>query len=277
MQGLGNDYVFVNCFEEEINNPASVAKTISDRHFGIGSDGLILIKPSLKADCFMDIYNSDGSRAYMCGNGIRCVAKYIYEQGIAKKEVLYIETLSGIKQVRLDIRDNQVNSSIVNMGRPNFDIRKILNSKLCGEFKYKNYINKPFTFTKKSYILSFISIGNPHTVIYVDDIKAIDVDKEGYEICNSDAYISSTNVEFVQIIGTNHIRVCVYERGSGRTLACGTGACAAAVCGMYLGRIGMSTDIDLDGGHLEVFWDRNSDNVFLKGEAVHVFDGYIDI
>ena len=224
MQGIGNDYVYVNCFEETVKDPAAVAKFVSDRHFGIGSDGLILIRPSEIADCEMDMYNLDGSQGAMCGNGIRCVAKYVYDHGIVDKTSLSIATRSGIKYVDLTIRDGKASMVKVNMGSPILTAKEI---PVVAETE--QVIDAPITVDGKEYHMTAVSMGNPHAIIYVDDVDSLDLEKIGPSFENHVCFPDRVNTEFVQVIDHHTVKMRVWERGSGETLACGTGACAVAV------------------------------------------------
>ena len=214
MQGIGNDYVYVNCFEETVEDPCGTAKMVSDRHFGIGSDGLILIKPSRVADCQMDMYNLDGSRGAMCGNGIRCVGKYAYDHGIVDKTEIDVETASGIKHLSMKLKDGKVGLVTVDMGRP----------------EQTSEIGEPITVDGKEYRFTGVSMGNPHAVVFMDGIKDMEIEKIGPSFEVHEKFPDRTNTEFVEIVDRGHVNMRVWERGSGETLACGTGACAAAVC-----------------------------------------------
>ena len=224
MHGIGNDYVYVNCFEETVKDPAAVAKFVSDRHFGIGSDGLILIRPSEIADCEMDMYNLDGSQGAMCGNGIRCVAKYVYDHGIVDKTSLSIATRSGIKYVDLTIRDGKASMVKVNMGSPILTAKEI---PVVAETE--QVIDAPITVDGKEYHMTAVSMGNPHAIIYVDDVNSLDLEKIGPSFENHVCFPDRVNTEFVQVIDRHTVKMRVWERGSGETLACGTGACAVTV------------------------------------------------
>ena len=221
MHGIGNDYVYVNCFEETVENPSAVARYVSDRHFGIGSDGLILIKPSKIADCEMDMYNLDGSQGAMCGNGIRCVAKYAYDYGIVDKEHISVATKSGIKYLDLTVENGKVSQVKVNMGSPILTARQI---PVVSE--KEEVINEPLDVNGKIYYITAISMGNPHAIVYMDDIDHLDIEKIGPAFENHVAFPDRVNTEFVEVIDEHTVKMRVWERGSGETLACGTGACA---------------------------------------------------
>lgn len=272
MQGIGNNYVYINCFEEKVENPSKLSVRLSDQHFGIGSDGIILIEPSDTADCRMDIYNADGSRGMMCGNGIRCVGKYVYERGIAKKDVLKIDTMSGIKTLHLDVKDGKVDSVTVNMGKPCLNAKEI-----PVLFSKEQIINEPIAVDAVPYRITCVSMGNPHCVIFVDDVNAIELEKIGPKIeCNS-IFPDRTNTEFIQIVNKNEIIMRVWERGSGETWACGTGACAAVVACIVNKKTERQVKVHLKGGNLDIIWDESSDDVFMTGPAAFVFDGTVEI
>jgi len=260
MQGLGNDYVYVNAMEETITDPGRIAEIVSDRHFGIGADGLILIGSSEKADFFMDMYNADGSRGNMCGNGIRCVAKYIYDKGLSDKTELAIETLSGIKYIKLTVKNGSTVLAEVDMGEPVFE-----KAKEAVEVNGSN-----FEFNR-------ISMGNPHAVIFVDDTENFPLEEIGPQIEKHELFPDRVNAEFCKVIDRKTIQMRVWERGSGETLACGTGACATAVAGVLNGLTEAEATIRLLGGDLLVRWDRDQNRVFMTGPAEFVFDGEINI
>lgn len=272
MHGIGNDYIYINCFEEKVENPSELSVRLSDRHFGIGSDGIILIEPSANADCRMDIYNADGSQAMMCGNGIRCVGKYVYERGIAKKDVLKIDTMSGIKTLRLDIQDDTVKSVTVDMGQPVLNAQEI-----PAVFANDQIINEPITVDGVEYRITCVSMGNPHCVIFVDDVNKIDIEKVGSKFENHAMFPNRANIEFVQILNKNEINMRVWERGSGETLACGTGACASAVACFLNNKTERQVKVHLRGGDLQINWDEKTGNVFMAGPAEFVFDGIVQI
>ena len=268
MQGIGNDYIYVNCFEEQVDNPAQLSIRLSDRHFGIGSDGLILIKPSEKADAEMDLYNADGSRAKMCGNGIRCVGKYVYERGIAQKNMLTIDTQSGVKTLYLETEAGKVKSIRVNMGQPGLTPESIPTT--LSEVK-----EQPLTANGQTYTVTCVSMGNPHCVIFVDDVQRLDLEKIGPALENHPAFPERANIEFVRICGENEAEMRVWERGSGETWACGTGACAVTVACALTGRTGRRVLVHLRGGDLTIFWDEQTNEVEMTGPAEFVFDGEV--
>lgn len=272
MHGLGNDYVYVNCFEEKIDNPPAVARFISDRHFGIGSDGLIMINPSKTADFEMEMYNADGSRGEMCGNGIRCVAKYVYDYGLTDKTQISVETLGGIKYLDLTIEDGKVSLVKVDMGKPKLeaDLIPIISER-------EQVIDEPIEVDGKEYHMTGVSMGNPHAVIYVDDVKGLDLEKIGPKFENHERFPKRINTEFVHCIDRQTVEMRVWERGSGETLACGTGACAVAVSSILNNLTDTQVTVKLLGGDLQIEWDREKDRVFMTGPATVVFDGVIDI
>lgn len=272
MHGLGNDYVYVNCFEEKIDNPPAVARFVSDRHFGIGSDGLIMINPSKTADFEMEMYNADGSRGEMCGNGIRCVAKYVYDYGLTDKTQISVETLGGIKYLDLTVEDGKVSLVKVDMGKPKLeaDLIPIISER-------EQVIDEPIEVDGKEYHMTGVSMGNPHAVIYVDDVKGLDLEKIGPKFENHERFPKRINTEFVHCIDRQTVEMRVWERGSGETLACGTGACAVAVSSILNNLTDAQVTVKLLGGDLQIEWDREKDRVFMTGPATVVFDGVIDI
>ena len=272
MHGLGNDYVYVNCFEEKIDNPPAVARFVSDRHFGIGSDGLIMINPSKTADFEMEMYNADGSRGEMCGNGIRCVAKYVYDYGLTDKTQISVETLGGIKYLDLTVEDGKVSLVKVDMGKPELeaDLIPIISER-------EQVIDEPIEVDGKEYHMTGVSMGNPHAVIYVDDVKGLDLEKIGPKFENHERFPKRINTEFVHCIDRQTVEMRVWERGSGETLACGTGACAVAVSSILNNLTDTQVTVKVLGGDLQIEWDREKDRVFMTGPATVVFDGVIDI
>lgn len=257
MHGLGNDYVFVDCTDNKnyIQNPSSFSKIISHRNFGIGSDGLILIENSNIADFKMRIFNSDGTEAEMCGNGIRCVGKFIYDNNLSNKTFLKIETLAGIKDLELKVRNNQVYSVSVCIGK----------YEILDEFEL-NILDKTFTITS-------VSVGNPHAVIFTNDLSSFKIEKYAPLIENHKKFLNKTNVEFVQVISPNHIKVKVWERGSGLTLSCGTGACASTAVAFNKKFIYKNPTVELPGGFLQTYIDENTNQIYLSGPATTVFSG----
>jgi diaminopimelate epimerase len=273
MQGAGNDYVYVNCFEERLDNPADVARTVSNRNFGIGSDGLILIMPSTVADVRMRMFNSDGSESEMCGNGIRCVAKYAYDHGIVAKKEITAETGAGILTLQLFTNShNLVDKVRVNMGEPRLTRTEI---PMTGDGVLR-VIDEPLNILHSTFRITCVSMGNPHCVIFVDDVEKFPVDKYGPLIENHELFPRRTNVEFVQIISRSEVRQRTWERGAGETLACGTGASAVTVAGVLNGLTERSIVNHLSGGDLEMEWP-DSGPVYMTGPAVEVFSGEIHV
>jgi len=273
MQGTGNDYVYVNAFTEKIDDPAQLAITISDRHFGIGSDGLILVAPSDVADCRMIMYNADGSEGAMCGNGIRCVSKYAYDNGIVDKEHITVETKSGIKTLDLTVEDGKVTYVQVNMGKAILTPEEIP-VKAEGD----TFIAKSLIVDGKEYTATCVSMGNPHCVIFTEGIDELDLEKIGPSFENHEWFPDRINTEFVEVIDENTIRMRVWERGSGETISCGTGTCAAAVAAVLNGHCkrGEEIEVQIRGGKLYDTYLENGE-VLMKGPAVTVFDGEMTI
>jgi diaminopimelate epimerase len=282
MHGLGNDYVYVNCFEQHIEHPAELSRKISDRHFGIGSDGLILVEPSEKADVKMRIFNADGSQAEMCGNGVRCLAKYSYEHKLAKSrgvfnvpvqapcpESITVETGAGILKVGLYTDKNQkVNKVCVNMGEPILEPEDIP-VKVQG----KTAVNQPIQVDGKSFIFTAVSMGNPHAVIFCDDVENIPLDEIGSKIENNPVFPNRVNVHFVQPVSKSEFIMRTWERGSGITLACGTGACACCVAGVLTENNDRIVSAHLPGGTLELNFSESDNCVYMTGPATEVFSG----
>lgn len=272
MHGIGNDYVYVNCFKETVENPSEVAIKVSNRHFGIGSDGLILIKPSEVADGKMEMYNADGSQGAMCGNGIRCVAKYMYDYGITDKTSISVETKSGIKYLDLTLKNGKVDTVKVNMGAP------ILRaSEIPVVSEKEQVISEPVTVDGKEWKITCVSMGNPHAITYIDDVKHLEIEKIGPKFENHEIFPDRVNTEFVHVIDRNTVEMRVWERGSGETYACGTGACAVAVSSILNGLTEEEVTVKLLGGDLKIFWDRQENRIYMTGSATTVFDGEIDL
>lgn len=273
MHGTGNDYIYVNGFEEKLENPSEAAVKLSDRRFGIGSDGLILILPSDVADCRMEMFNADGSIGKMCGNGIRCVAKCVYDRGLVKKDVLRVETRSGVKTLQLRVEDGKVASVRVNMGQPELDPEKIpvLFS------KDRMVDEEVYTPSGNVWRVTCVSMGNPHAVIFVDDVEGLNLPAIGPEMEKHAMFPERANIEFAQVTGPHEVQMRVWERGSGETLACGTGACACAVASVLTGKTDRDVTVHLRGGDLHIFWDPDTDDVYMEGPAAFVFDGTVEI
>ena len=272
MHGTGNDYVYVNCFEQKIDNPNELAIKVSDRHFGIGSDGLILICPSEVADVRMAMYNADGSEGMMCGNGIRCVAKYSYEHGLVDSDKITVETKSGIKTLDLTVENGEVTYVAVDMGMAILKPREI-----PVDDDGDDFVKRKIDVDGKEYEITCVSMGNPHAVIFTKDIDNIDLEKIGPLFEHHKLFPEQINTEFVEVTDSHNIKMRVWERGSGETLACGTGACASLVATVLNGMCNDTAVLHLLGGDLTVTWDRQDNTVYLEGPAVKVFKGEIDL
>ena len=273
MHGIGNDYVYVNCFNETIKDPSAVSKYVSDRHFGVGSDGLILIKPSKVADFQMDMYNADGSQGEMCGNGIRCVAKYVYDYGLTDKTNISVETLAGIKHLDLTIENGKVALVKVNMGSP-----ELVPEKIPVVAEGERAIDVPLEVKGKTYQMNGVSMGNPHCVIFMEeDVRELDLESMGPDFENHKRFPKRINTEFVNVLDENTLRMRVWERGSGETLACGTGACATAVVAILNGLVQKEVTVKLLGGDLKIQWNGGDAPVYMTGPATTVFDGIITL
>lgn len=269
MQGIGNDYVYVNCLQETIENPSELAKKISDRHYGVGSDGLIMINPSDKADFEMEMYNADGSRGEMCGNGIRCVAKYVYDYGLTDKTSISVETLAGIKYLDLTVEDGKVVLVKVDMGKPMLRPEEV---PVVSE--KEEVIDEPITVDGQKYRMTCVSMGNPHAVVFIDqDVKEFPLETVGVKFENHERFPKRVNTEFVNVLDRHTAQMRVWERGSGETLACGTGACAVAVACALNGLTEDEVTVKLLGGDLQIKWDREKNTVYMTGPAEVVFDG----
>lgn len=269
MQGLGNDYVYVNCLQEKIENPPELAKKISDRHFGVGSDGLIMINPSEKADFEMEMYNADGSRGEMCGNGIRCVAKYVYDYGLTDQTSISVETLGGIKYLDLTVEDGKVKLVKVDMGQP-----ELAPEKVPVVAEGDRAVDEPILVEGKEYRMTCVSMGNPHAVVFVDgDVRELPLESMGPCFENHERFPNRVNTEFVRVLDRHTAQMRVWERGSGETLACGTGACAVAVACVLNGLTEDEVTVQLLGGDLRIRWDREKNRVYMTGPAETVFDG----
>ena len=273
MHGIGNDYVYVNCFNETIKDPSAVSKYVSDRHFGVGSDGLILIKPSKVADFQMDMYNADGSQGEMCGNGIRCVAKYVYDYGLTDKTNISVETLAGIKHLDLTIENGKVALVKVNMGSP-----ELVPEKIPVVAEGERAIDVPLEVKGKTYQMNGVSMGNPHCVIFMEeDVRELDLESMGPDFENHKRFPKRINTEFVNVLDENTLRMRVWERGSGETLACGTGACATAVAAILNGLVQKEVTVKLLGGDLKIQWNGGDAPVYMTGPATTIFDGIITL
>ena len=270
MHGLGNDYIYIDCTKNKnkIDTPEELSKKVSDRHFGIGSDGLILICDSDKCDFKMRMFNADGSEAEMCGNGIRCVGKYVYDFGLTNKNKITIETKAGVKKLKLNIENEKVKTVTVDMGEPILDKNEIpfISDSKFVELKV---LDREFIFTP-------VSMGNPHAITFINNLDTFDIDKYGKIVEIDKHFPNKTNVEFIEILDKNHIKMRVYERGTGETLACGTGACASVVASVLNNLTDRTVNVKLLGGSLNINYNEDG-HVYMTGEATTVFNGEIDI
>lgn len=268
MHGIGNDYIYVNCFEETVRDPAALARAMSRQHFGVGSDGLILICPSEVADFAMKMYNSDGTESEMCGNGVRCIGKYVYDRGLTKKTSVSLMTGGGLKQLELRVNNGKVSSVRVDMGTPELSPR-LIPVALPGETVMGHRLDVGGV----NYQIHCVSMGNPHCVVFVKDPDAVDLPMVGPLFEHHPIFPRRTNTEFVQIVSREHLRMRVWERGAGETLACGTGACASLVAAVLTGQADRSVTMDLVGGQLQLTWSPEDNHVYQEGPAAFVFDG----
>lgn len=278
MQGLGNDYVYIDCTKHDIQNASNLAKIISNRHFGVGSDGLILIKNSKNADFKMQMFNSDGTEAEMCGNGIRCVGKYVFDKGLTDKTTLKIETLAGIKVLNLNVEKGKVKTIKVDMGEPILEY-SLIPAKDVKEYKSKEKIKFPkvnLDIEGNLKELTCVSMGNPHGIDFVNNVEKLNVKKYGAIIENDNHFPNKVNVEFVEILDKNNIKMRVWERGTGETLACGTGACASVVASFLNGYTQRNVNVKLLGGSLNIEWNKEDNHVYMTGEAREVFEGMFE-
>lgn len=272
MHGLGNDYVYIDAINQKIEKTEELAKKVSDRHFGIGSDGLILICESKIADFKMQMFNSDGTEAEMCGNGIRCVGKFVYDKGMTNKETVTIETLAGIKTLNFIIKNKKVKKVKVDMGEPIFNPEEI--PVKAEENPVKNLKIKA---EDKEFKFTCISMGNPHAITIIkENLENFDIHKYGKKVENHQAFPKKTNVEFINIIDENNIKMRVWERGTGETLACGTGACASAVATAINGKTQRKVKVQLLGGTLEIEWNNENNHIYMTGSAETVFEGILE-
>ena len=272
MHGCGNDYIYVDGSKEMIplEEKPELVRSLSDRHFGIGGDGVIFINPAEEADFEMEMYNADGTRAEMCGNGIRCVAKYVYDKGLTDKKCITIGSTGKVKTLNLTIQDKKVVLVKVNMGAPELTA---VNVPVVSE--NEQVIDEPIEVNGTEYRMTCVSMGNPHAVVYMDDVANLDIEAIGPYFENHKRFPKRTNTEFVKVIDRNTVEMRVWERGTGETLACGTGACATAVACILNGLTQEQITVKLLGGDLEIYWDRKNNYVYMTGPATHVFDGEI--
>lgn len=272
MHGISNDYIYINGATEKIYNPSDVAIKLSDRHTGIGSDGIVMILPSKTCDFRMRMFNSDGSEAEMCGNASRCVGKYVYDKGLTKKTKVSLETLAGKKILNLHVVDGKVDTVTVDMGEPilrGVDIPTI--------FDLPTVVSQPIVVSGKKILTTCVSMGNPHSVVYVEDVDSLDLEKIGPSYECHPAFPHKTNTEFVEIISRNEVKMRVWERGAGETMACGTGACAVAVASVLNGFTDRDVRVKLRGGDLQIKWDDDDNHVYMTGPATTVYEGDVEI
>ncbi len=268
MHGIGNDYVYIDGTNQKIKDASSLTKIISNRNWGIGSDGLILIDKSNVADFKMKMFNPDGSESEMCGNGIRCVGKFVYDKGLTNKTQVTIETLAGIKKLELNIKNGKAETITVDMGEPVLEADKI--PVVSGEMPVKNLKIKAID---KEFLATCVSMGNPHAVIMVENIEEFNVAKYGREIEKYEKFPNKTNVEFIKVEDRQHVKMRVWERGTGETLACGTGACSSIVAGVLNDMVDRNAKVELLGGELQIEWRKEDNHVYMTGPAVTVFEG----
>lgn len=272
MQGCGNDYVYVNGFTEKISKEEKpdFVRMVSDRHFGVGGDGAIFINPSEIADFEMEMYNADGTRAEMCGNGIRCVGKFVYDKGLTDQTEITVESFGKIKYLTLYVKDNQVEKIRVNMGSPELIASEV--PVVCDKEKA---IDEPIAVLGKEYRMTCVSMGNPHAVVFLNDVAGLKIEEVGPYFENHERFPKRVNTEFVKIIDRNTVEMRVWERGTGETLACGTGCCATAVACILNGYTDDHVTVKVLGGEIEIFWDRENNLIYMTGPAVTVFEGEI--
>ena len=273
MHGLGNDYVYMDAINQKIENRSELAKFVSDRHFGIGSDGLILICPSEKADFRMQMFNQDGSEAEMCGNGIRCVGKFVYDKGLTNKTTITVETLAGIKTLVMTEKNGKIEAVRVDMGEP------ILEPKLIPVISEENPVkNLQLKAEDKEFKFTCVSMGNPHAVAFIEeDVNDFDICKYGAKLEVNKVFPNKANIEFINVIDDKTLKMRVWERGAGETLACGTGACASAVAAMLNGYTSREVTVHLLGGDLKIEWSKADNHVYMTGTATTVFEGKIEV
>jgi len=273
LHGLGNDYLYLDALTQDLSaySLPQLARVLSDRHFGVGSDGIILVEPSAQADFAMRIFNADGSEAEMCGNGVRGFAKYVYDHGLTRKQELTVETKAGLIRLSLQVADGKVSAVRADMGVPRLARAQI---PMRGEPAQERVLEEPLTIGKYFLSITAVSMGNPHCVVFLPEVSAFPVAEVGPLIENHDLFPNRTNVEFARVIDRSHVEMRVWERGSGETMACGTGAAATAVAGVLTGRTGRRVTVHLRGGDLLVEWAED-DHVFLTGPATEVFTGQV--
>jgi len=268
MHGCGNDYVYVNGFTEKVADKPKAVVALSDRHFGIGSDGVIFINPSQQADFEMEMYNADGTRAEMCGNGIRCVGKYVYDHGMTDKTSITVESFGKVKYLDLTVENGKVVKVKVNMGKPELTSKDVPVVSV-----HEQVIDEEIIVKEKSYRMTCVSMGNPHAVVFMDDVEHLAIEEIGPYFENHERFPNRTNTEFVQVIDDSHVKMRVWERGTGETLACGTGCCATAVACVLNRLTGAHVTVQVLGGEIEIYWDQKENLVYMTGPAVTVFEG----
>lgn len=268
MHGCGNDYVYVNGFTEKVADKPKAVVALSDRHFGIGSDGVIFINPSQQADFEMEMYNADGTRAEMCGNGIRCVGKYVYDHGMTDKTSITVESFGKVKYLDLTVENGKVVKVKVNMGKPELTAKDVPVVSV-----HDQVIDEEIIVKEKSYRMTCVSMGNPHAVVFMDDVEHLAIEEIGPYFENHERFPNRTNTEFVQVIDDSHVKMRVWERGTGETLACGTGCCATAVACVLNRLTGAHVTVQVLGGEIEIYWDQKENLVYMTGPAVTVFEG----
>lgn len=268
MHGCGNDYVYVNGFTEKVADKPKEVVALSDRHFGIGSDGVIFINPSQQADFEMEMYNADGTRAEMCGNGIRCVGKYVYDHGMTDKTSITVESFGKVKYLDLTVENGKVVKVKVNMGKPELTAKDVPVVSV-----HEQVIDEEIIVKEKSYRMTCVSMGNPHAVVFMDDVEHLAIEEIGPYFENHERFPNRTNTEFVQVIDDSHVKMRVWERGTGETLACGTGCCATAVACVLNRLTGAHVTVQVLGGEIEIYWDQKENLVYMTGPAVTVFEG----
>ena len=268
MHGCGNDYVYVNGFTEKVADKPKAVVALSDRHFGIGSDGVIFINPSQQADFEMEMYNADGTRAEMCGNGIRCVGKYVYDHGMTDKTSITVESFGKVKYLDLTVENGKVVKVKVNMGKPELTAKDVPVVSV-----HEQVIDEEIIVKGKSYRMTCVSMGNPHAVVVMDDVEHLAIEEIGPYFENHERFPNRTNTEFVQVIDDSHVKMRVWERGTGETLACGTGCCATAVACVLNRLTGAHVTVQVLGGEIEIYWDQKENLVYMTGPAVTVFEG----
>ena len=281
MQGCGNDYIYVNGFTEKIpqEEKTELVRHISDRHFGIGGDGVIFINPSAEADFEMEMYNADGSRAEMCGNGIRCVAKYVYDKGLTDKTDISVISYGQIKYLQLFLKEGQVDTVRVNMGAPELRPERIpvTVAEAGTPLEQERIVNAPIIVQGKEYKMTCVSMGNPHAVIFLEDVTDLEIEQIGPYFENHERFPKRINTEFVKVLDKKTVQMRVWERGTGETLACGTGCCATVVACILNGLTDEKVTVKLLGGEIEIEWDREANLVYMTGPAVTVFEGEYDV